>query len=99
MLTAALDLFYQKVLADGRINHLFQGVDIDNQKAKGKSFLTKAFGGPNNYTGKDLRSGHAHLVARGLNDGHFDAFAELLSDTLRELNVPEDLVAEVMSAT
>jgi len=41
-----------------------------------------AFGGPNNYTGKDLRTGHAHLVERGLNDWHFDAFAELLSETL-----------------
>lgn len=42
------------------------------------------FGGPNNYTGKDLRTGHSHLVQRGLNDGHFDTFAEWLSETLTD---------------
>lgn len=42
------------------------------------------FGGPNNYTGKDLRTGHSHLVQRGLNDGHFDTFAGLLSETLTD---------------
>ena len=96
-LVEALDLFYDKVISDTRIYHFFRDVNIE--KEKGRSFLTMAFGGPNNYTGKDLRTGHAHLVERGLNDGHFDAFAELLSETLTELNVPEDLASEVMAAT
>lgn len=91
---AAVDVFYRKVLADDRINSFFEGVDMDKQAAKQKAFLTFAFGGPNNYSGKDMREGHAHLVARGLNDSHFDAVVENLGATLKELNVPDNLIAE-----
>jgi hemoglobin len=91
---AAVDIFYRKVLADDRISSFFDGVDMDKQAAKQKSFLTLAFGGPNNYTGEDMRKGHAHLVERGLNDSHFDAVMENIGATLTELNVPEELIAE-----
>ena len=91
---AAVDIFYRKVLADSRINRFFEGVDMDNQAAKQKAFLTMAFGGPNNYTGEDMRKGHAHLVDKGLNSTHFDAVMENLGATLKELNVPDDLIAE-----
>ena len=92
---AAVDIFYRKVLADKRINKFFEDVDMDRQAAKQKAFLTFAFGGPNNYTGADMRKGHAHLVKRGLNDSHFDAVVEDLASTLRQLEVPENLIAEV----
>ncbi len=91
---AAVDIFYRKVLADDRINQFFEGVDMEKQAAKQKAFLTMAFGGPNNYTGEDMRKGHAHLVEKGLNDSHFDAVMENLAATLKELNVPDDLIAE-----
>ncbi len=91
---AAVDIFYRKVLADDRINQFFEDVDMDKQAAKQKSFLTFAFGGPNNYSGKDMRDGHAHLVAKGLNDSHFDAVMENLGATLQELNVPAELIGE-----
>ncbi len=91
---AAVDVFYRKVLADDRINSFFEGVDMDKQAAKQKAFLTFAFGGPANYSGKDMREGHAHLVAKGLNDSHFDAVMENLGATLTELGVADDLIAE-----
>ena len=91
---AAVDLFYRKVLADDRINQFFEGVDMERQAAKQKAFLTMALGGPHNYTGKDMRAGHAHLVERGLNDSHFDAVMENLGATLTELGVPDELIAE-----
>ena len=92
--TAAVDLFYRKVLADKRINQFFEGVDMDKQAAKQKAFLTMALGGPNRYTGEDMRKGHAHLVAKGLNGSHFDAVIENLGATLTELGVPGNLIAE-----
>ena len=92
---AAVDIFYRKVLADDRINEFFDGVDMDRQAAKQKAFLTMAFGGPNSYTGEDMRKGHAHLVARGLNDSHFDAVDENLGGTLKELGVSDELIGEV----
>jgi len=91
---AAVDIFYRKVLADDRIAHFFEGVDMDRQAAKQKAFLTMAFGGPHNYTGEDMRRGHAHLVQRGLNDSHFDAVMENLAATLQALSVPAELIAE-----
>ena len=91
---AAVDIFYRKVLADDRVNEFFEGVDMDKQAAKQKAFLTMAFGGPNNYTGEDMRAGHAHLVARGLNDTHVDVIIELLGSTLKELGVDDDTIGE-----
>jgi hemoglobin len=92
---AAVDRFYLKVLQDDRIRHFFDGVDMTRQRNKQKAFLSFAFGGPQNYTGKSMRDGHAHLVERGLNDGHVDAVIENLGSTLREMGVAEDLIREV----
>lgn len=94
---AAVDIFYRKVLSDDSINQFFETTDMDAQRAKQKAFLTMAFGGPNNYTGEDMRKAHAPLVAKGLNEAHFNAVAGHLQATLEELNVPADLVGEVMT--
>ena len=91
---AAVDIFYRRVLADDSISGFFDAVDMEAQAAKQKAFLTFAFGGPNDYTGKSMRDGHAHLVKDGLNDSHFDAVMGHLGATLKELNVPDELIAE-----
>ena len=92
---AAVDLFYVKVLADDRIKHFFDSVDMNRQKGKQKAFLTMVFGGPVKYEGKDMRAGHAHLISRGLNDSHVDAVIELLGQTLAELGVSQPLIGQV----
>ena len=94
---AAVDIFYRKVLTDDRISRFFDDVDMERQAAKQKAFLTYAFGGPNHYTGKDMRAAHAHLVKRGLNEEHFNAVAGHLKATLQELNAPANLIDEVMT--
>lgn len=90
---AAVDIFYRKVLADERINEFFDTVDMEAQHAKQKAFLTMAFGGPNNYTGKDMREAHKHM---NLNEGHFNAVAECLVGTLQELSVPQEYIDEIV---
>ncbi len=92
---AAVDIFYRKVLTDDRVSEFFDDVDMEQQAAKQKGFLTMVFGGPNNYTGKDMRDGHKHLVERGLNDTHVDVIIELLGGTLQELGVGDEDIAEV----
>jgi hemoglobin len=94
---AAVDLFYRKVLGDDLISHFFDSTDMDRQRAKQKAFLTMAFGGPNHYSGRDLRTAHAPLVANGLGDAHFNAVAGHLQATLVELGVAADLVDQVMA--
>ena len=92
---AAVDIFYRKVLTDDRISRFFEDVDMERQAAKQKAFLTMVTGGPAHYTGADMRRGHAHLVAQGLNDEHFDAVIELLAGTLSELGANPADIAEV----
>ena len=44
-----------------------------------------------------MRVAHKKLVEeKGLNDTHFDAIAELLAATLKDLGVGQDLIDEVM---
>ncbi len=92
---AAVDLFYTKVLADDRIKHFFDGVDMERQSGHQKRFLTYAFGGSPTYSGRSMRAAHEHLVKeKGLNDAHFDAVLENLGNTLKELGVADELIQE-----
>ncbi len=91
---AAVDLFYVKMLADDRVKHIFDDVDMKRQRRKQKEFLSAAFGGPIPWTGKDLRTAHEGLQ---LTETHFQAVAENLQKSLEELKVPKDLVAQVMT--
>ena len=92
---AAVDIFYRKMLSDDRVSGFFDDTDMDRQAAKQKAFLTMAFGGPNKYTGKDMRTAHQHLVSRGLADVHVDAVIQPLGATLKELGVPDSDIKEV----
>jgi hemoglobin len=92
---AVVDIFYRKVLTDDRVSRFFEDVDMDQQIAKQKAFLTMVFGGPVAYTGSDMRTGHAHLLQRGLNDSHVSVVIELLGESLREAGVPEELIQQV----
>lgn len=93
---AAVDIFYRKVLQDDRIDRFFQRVNMEAQVAKQRALPTMAFGGPNNYTGADMRTAHARLVANGLNDSHVDAVVENLKAILQELKVPGYLIPQVI---
>ncbi len=94
---AAVDVFYRRVLADATTRPFFEGLDMEAQSKKQIAFLAWAFGGPDEYKGRDLTIAHARLVRdEGLGDAHFDAVAKHLSDTLDELKVPAAEHAEVM---
>jgi len=93
---AAVDIFYRRVLADAYVVPFFKGVDMEKQAAKQKAFLTMVFGGPNEYTGKDMREGHKHLVKMGLDDTHFEHVLAHLRSTLAELGVGESMIQTVI---
>lgn len=92
---AAVDIFYRKMLTDDRVSGFFDNTDMDAQIAKQKAFLTMVFGGPNNYSGKNMRDAHAHLVEKGLSDLHVDVVIEHLGATLKELGAADEDIAEV----
>ncbi len=90
-ITAATEIFYRKVLADPLLAPYFDGVNMDQQVAKQAAFLTMALGGPNRYSGRDLRTAHAGLA--GLSDTHVDRVIGHLARTLGELGVADDDIA------
>lgn len=92
----AVDKFYQRVLQDDRIKHFFADVDMVKQRAHQKAFLTYAFGGTDKYDGRYMREAHKELVEKqGLSSEHFDAVAEDLMETLKEMGVPAELLDQV----
>ncbi|MBW4425841.1 MAG: group 1 truncated hemoglobin [Nostoc desertorum CM1-VF14] len=92
----AVDKFYERVLQDERIKHYFADVDMVKQREHQKAFLTYAFGGTDQYDGRYMRQAHKDLVEKqGLNSEHFDAVAEDLMETLKEMGVSQELMAEV----
>jgi len=94
---AAVVRFYDKVMADPSLAGFFSGMDLPAQIQKQIAFMTMAFGGPTKYTGRDLRTAHAKLVARGLGNAHFDAVAGHLATTLDELGIASDVRNEVLA--
>lgn len=92
---AAVVTFYEKVMADPTLAPFFEHLDMNAQIKKQIAFMTMAFGGPNRYTGRDLRIAHAKL--KGLGDAHFDAVERHLRETLSELGVEDSAIAAVIS--
>ena len=97
VVAATVEIFYRNVLADQRIAHFFTDVDMQKQVLKQKSFLTMIFGGPNRYTGRDIRHAHSRLLGVGLNDHHVDALLEDLGLALNELSIRKSLAARILA--
>lgn len=92
---SAVEIFYRKMLSDERVARFFDDIDMDRQMAKQTAFLTMVTGGPNHYTGRDMKAAHAHLVTQGLNDVHVDVVIEHLGNTLLELGASKASVEQV----
>ena len=94
---AAVEMFYDKVLQDDRINGFFTGTNMDGQKLKMKRFLARLLAGQSEGAEDYMRASHRHLVDQGLNESHFAAVAGHLQATLEGLSVPQALVAQIMT--
>ncbi len=94
---AAVVKFYGRVLTDPLLSHFFDPTRVDVLKRSQIAFMTMAFGGPHEYSGKDLQAAHAGLVRQGLSDKHFDVVMWHLEQVLAELAVQEDLIEEVLA--
>ena len=94
-LDAAVDKFYEKVLADSELAPFFEGTNMRRMRAMQKGFLSMALGGPVLYSGRDLAEAHVQLRQNGLGEMHVDKVGGLLLETLREMEVPEELMLPV----
>jgi hemoglobin len=91
---AVVEAFYVKVLADARIKHHFDDINMNKQRRQQKAFLSAAFGGPVPWTGKDMRRAHEDLK---LTEADFNAVAENLVSTLKDFQVKQELIDEVVA--
>lgn len=93
---AAVKLFYDKVMADDSLRIFFEGIEMERLMNHQKLFLSFAFGGPYEYTGRAMRGAHQRLVTQhGLNEVHYDRVVGHLAESLSELGVTDDLIQEV----
>ncbi|GAA4566701.1 group 1 truncated hemoglobin [Micromonospora coerulea] len=89
---AAVELFYDKVLADPELAGYFATVDMPEQRRHLALMLTVVLGGPNEYAGRGLAEAHQPL---GIPAAHYAKVGEHLVVTLTELGVPADIIADV----
>ena len=90
-ISAAVDRFYERVLADPTLSHFFSGVSMARLKAHQFAFLSQALGGPKQHSVASTRDAHSRLA---IEQRHFDSVAVHLVETLRELGVPEDIMRD-----
>lgn len=89
---AAVDSFYDRMLADPLIAPWFDGMDVESIKSHQRAFLTVALGGPEAYDGRSMRSAHSGL---SITDEAYSRTIEHLSGALTDLGVEPDLVRTI----
>ncbi|WP_405089486.1 group 1 truncated hemoglobin [Micromonospora sp. NBC_01392] len=89
---AAVELFYDRVLADRELVGYFADVDMVAQRRHLALMLTVVLGGPDDYAGRGLAEAHQPLAIPG---AHYARVGEHLSATLVELGVPAEVIADV----
>jgi hemoglobin len=91
----AVENFYVRVLKDPQLAPFFKNIGMERLKAHQFAFLSQALGGPRSYSGATMSKAHARL---SIEQSHFDAVAGHLVNTLRELGVSEETLADVGAA-
>ncbi|NES27631.1 group 1 truncated hemoglobin [Micromonospora terminaliae] len=89
---AAVDLFYDKVLADPDLAGYFTDVNMPEQRRHLALMLAVVLGGPNEYAGRGLAEAHQPL---NIPVAHYAKVGEHLTATLVQLGVPADVIADV----
>ncbi len=94
-LEVVVDDFYRRVLADTELAGFFAGTNMSRLKGRQVEFFSAALGGPEPYTGASMR--HVHQ-GRGITMHHFDLVAGHLAESLEAAGVPDDTIAQIISA-
>ena len=93
--SAVIDDFAGRVLADTRINAKFAKSDPARLVANLKDFVCSATGGPCKYTGLSMKASHSKM---GVSQGEFGALVEDLVATLDKFKVPAKEKDELLAA-
>lgn len=95
-ITAAVNLFYSRVIGDKILHDFFADVSMNEQVEKQTRFMIRAFGGPTLGGVRSLRESHQKSREQGMTAVHFDAVVAHLIATLKELKIADELIDEVV---
>jgi hemoglobin len=94
-LTAVVDDFYERVLADPQLSGFFAGANMPKLKGRQVEFFAGALGGPDVYQGGGMRQVHA---GRGISQADFDKVAFHLTNALASAGVPAEIITQIAAA-
>ena len=94
-ISAVVEDFAGRVLADQRINKKFARSDPARLVANLKTFVCSATGGPCKYAGLSMKQAHQNM---GVTQGEFGALVENLVATLDKFKVPDKEKGELLGA-
>jgi hemoglobin len=89
---AAVDVFYDRVLADPELTSYFEGVDTGRLRAHQAKLLVQVTGGPVGYDGRELSVAHDDLE---ITPQAFDRVVQHLVATLTDLGVQDSDIGAV----
>ncbi|MCI4066582.1 group 1 truncated hemoglobin [Micromonospora sp. R77] len=89
---AAVEVFYDKVLADPELAGYFTDVNMAEQRRHLALMMTVVLGGPDEYAGRGLAEAHQPLR---IPVEHYVMVGGHLTATLAELGVPADVIDHV----
>ncbi|MEU8363282.1 group 1 truncated hemoglobin [Nonomuraea sp. NPDC048882] len=93
--SAVVDEFYRRVVADPGLAGYFTGTDLDKLKAHQRSFVAAALGGPQEYRGRTMGEAHTGLAITG---EAFDAVVGHLAGALTHCGVPQETITMIAGA-
>ncbi|GAA1688037.1 group 1 truncated hemoglobin GlbN [Nonomuraea maheshkhaliensis] len=93
--SAVVDEFYQRVVADPGLAGYFTGTDLDKLKAHQRSFVAAALGGPQEYRGRTMGEAHTGLAITG---EAFDTVVGHLAGALTHCGVPQETITTIAGA-
>jgi hemoglobin len=92
-LEAAVDIFYERILNDASLTKFFKNTNINKLKMHQRNFLTLAL----TEVPPDMNIPELIATKHALNETHFDSVADHLMSTLKNLQVRDEHVDEIIS--
>ncbi len=85
----AVDLFYERALADPEASALFAGIDMPDLHTHQRQFLLHILVGPDRYSSQNIKDAHRDFA---ISDQLFDRMIGYLLSSLRAVGVASDVV-------
>ncbi len=92
-ITAVVDEFVNRIVADPRVNGRFASTDVKRFKMLNVELVCEATGGPCKYSGRNMKKTHNGMR---ISQAEFDIVAGHLAATLKKFKVPKQESQELL---